>query len=209
MMFLLFLTNYLMRELRAYMLKTARTSIVLFTLLTVLTGLIYPFVITSIAQVLFPQQANGSLIKAPDGNILGSKLIGQSFDDPKYFWGRLSATAGNPYNAAASGGSNMSVSNQELLDQVQARIDALHAADPTNTLSIPGDLVTASASGLDPDISIASANYQAARVARVRNIAIETVKSLIDQNTSGRVLGFIGEPRVNVLNLNIALDALK
>jgi K+-transporting ATPase ATPase C chain len=198
-----------MRELRAYMLKTARTSIVLFTLLTVLTGLIYPFVITSIAQVLFPQQANGSLIKAPDGNILGSKLIGQSFDDPKYFWGRLSATAGNPYNAAASGGSNMSVSNQELLDQVQARIDALHAADPTNTLSIPGDLVTASASGLDPDISIASANYQAARVARVRNIAIETVKSLIDQNTSGRVLGFIGEPRVNVLNLNIALDALK
>jgi K+-transporting ATPase ATPase C chain len=164
------------------MLKTARTSIVLFTLLTVLTGLIYPFVITSIAQVLFPQQANGSLIKAPDGNILGSKLIGQSFDDPKYFWGRLSATAGNPYNAAASGGSNMSVSNQELLDQVQARIDALHAADPTNTLSIPGDLVTASASGLDPDISIASANYQAARVARVRNIAIETVKSLIDQN---------------------------
>jgi K+-transporting ATPase ATPase C chain len=191
------------------MLKTARTSIVLFTLLTVLTGLIYPFVITSIAQVLFPQQANGSLIKAPDGNILGSKLIGQSFDDPKYFWGRLSATAGNPYNAAASGGSNMSVSNQELLDQVQARIDALHAADPTNTLSIPGDLVTASASGLDPDISIASANYQAARVARVRNIAIETVKSLIDQNTSGRVLGFIGEPRVNVLNLNIALDALK
>jgi K+-transporting ATPase ATPase C chain len=198
-----------MRELRAYMLKTARTSIVLFTLLTVLTGLIYPFVITSIAQVLFPQQANGSLIKAPDGNILGSKLIGQSFDDPKYFWGRLSATAGNPYNAAASGGSNLSVSNQELLDQVQARIDALHAADPTNTLSIPGDLVTASASGLDPDISIASANYQAARVARVRNIAIETVKSLIDQNTSGRVLGFIGEPRVNVLNLNIALDALK
>ncbi len=191
------------------MLKTARTSIVLLTLLTVLTGLIYPLVITGIAQVLFPQQANGSLIKARDGSILGSKLIGQSFDDPKYFWGRLSATAGNPYNAAASGGSNLSVSNQALLDQVQARIDALHAADPTNTLSVPVDLVTASASGLDPDISIASANYQAARVARVRHIAIETVKLLIDQNTSGRILGFIGEPRVNVLNLNIALDALK
>ena len=198
-----------MRELKAYMLKTARTSIVLFTLLTVLTGLIYPLVITGIAQVLFPQQANGSLIKAPDGSIIGSKLIGQSFHEPRYFWGRLSATAGNPYNADASGGSNLSVSNQALLDQVQARIDALHAADPTNTLSIPVDLVTASASGLDPDISIASANYQAARVARVRNIAIETVKSLIDQNTSGRELGFIGEPRVNVLNLNIALDALK
>ena len=191
------------------MLKIIKTTIVIFSLFTVLTGLIYPLVITGIAQVLFPRQANGSLIKADDGSILGSKLIGQSFDDPKYFWGRLSATAGNPYNAAASGGSNLSVSNQALLDQVQARIDALHAADPTNTLSIPVDLVTASASGLDPDISIASANYQAARVARVRNIAIETVKSLIDQNTSGRVLGFIGEPRVNVLNLNIALDALK
>jgi potassium-transporting ATPase KdpC subunit len=191
------------------MLKTARTSIVLLTLLTVLTGLIYPLVITGIAQVLFPQQANGSLINAPDGSILGSKLIGQSFDEPKYFWGRLSATAGNPYDAAASGGSNLSVSNQALLDQVQARIDALHAADPTNTLSVPVDLVTASASGLDPDISIASANYQAARVARVRHIAIETVKLLIDQNTSGRILGFIGEPRVNVLNLNIALNALK
>lgn len=191
------------------MLKTARTLIVLFTLLTVLTGLIYPLVITGIAQVLFPQQANGSLIKARDGSILGSKLISQFFTDPRYFWGRLSTTSGNPYNAAASGGSNLSVSNQALLDQIQARIDALHAADPTNTLSIPVDLVTASGSGLDPDISIASANYQAARVARVRNIAIETVKSLIDQNTSGRVLGFLGEPRVNVLNLNIALDALK
>jgi K+-transporting ATPase ATPase C chain len=191
------------------MLKTARTSIVLFSLLTILTGLIYPLVITGIAQALFPKQANGSLIKATDGSILGSKLIGQSFDDPKYFWGRLSATSGNPYNAAASGGSNLSVSNQALLDQVQGRIEALHAADPTNTLSIPVDLVTASASGLDPDISVASANYQAARVARARNIAIETVKSLIDQNTSGRVLSFIGEPRVIVLNLNIALDALK
>ena len=191
------------------MLKIIKTTIVIFSLFTVLTGLIYPLVITGIAQVLFPQQANGSLIKADDGSILGSKLIGQSFDDPKYFWGRLSATAGNPYNAAASGGSNLSVSNQALLDQVQARIDALHAADPTNTLSIPVDLVTASASGLDPDISIASAYYQAARVARVRNIAIETVKSLIDQNTSGRVLGFLGEQRVNVLNLNIALDVIK
>jgi potassium-transporting ATPase KdpC subunit len=191
------------------MLKIIRTTIVLFSLLTVLTGLIYPLVITGIAQALFPMKATGSLIKASDGSIVGSKLIGQSFNDPKYFWGRLSATAGNPYNAAASGGSNLSVSNQALLDQVQARIDALQAADPTNTLTIPVDLVTASASGLDPDISIASANYQAARVARVRNIAIETVKSLIDQNTSGRVLGFIGEPRVNVLNLNIALDALK
>jgi K+-transporting ATPase ATPase C chain len=198
-----------MKELRVFMLKIIKTTIVIFSLLTVLTGLVYPLVITGIAQLLFPQQANGSLIKASDGSIVGSRLIGQSFNDPKYFWGRLSATAGNPYNAAASGGSNLSVSNQAFLDQVQARIDALHAADPTNTLSIPGDLVTASASGLDPDISIASANYQAARVARVRHIAIEKVKSLIDQNTSGRVLGFIGEPRVNVLNLNIALDALK
>lgn len=198
-----------MRELRVCMLKTARTSIVLFILLTVLTGLIYPLVITGIAQVLFPQKANGSLIIANDGSIVGSRLIGQSFDDPKYFWGRLSATVGNPYNAAASGGSNLSVSNQALLEQVQNRVDALHAADPTNTLSIPVDLVTASASGLDPDISVASAFYQAARVARARNITIEDVKSLIDQNTSGRTLGFLGEPRVNVLNLNIALDALK
>jgi len=191
------------------MLRTIKTTIVLFSLLTVLTGLIYPLIITGIAQALFPMQANGSLIKAPDGSIVGSKLIGQSFDDPKYFWGRLSATAGNPYNASTSGGSNLSVLNQALLDQVQGRIDALHTSDPTNTLSIPVDLVTASASGLDPDISVASAFYQAARVARVRNIAIETVKSLIDQNTSGRTLGFLGEPRVNVLNLNIALDALK
>jgi K+-transporting ATPase ATPase C chain len=191
------------------MLKIIKTAIVIFSLITILTGLVYPLVITGIAQVLFPYQANGSLLKASDGSILGSKLIGQSFEDPKYFWGRLSATAGNPYNAAASGGSNLSVSNQALLDQVQARIDALHTADPLNTLSIPVDLVTASASGLDPDISIASANYQAARVARIRNIAFETVTSLIAQNTSGRVLGFLGEPRVNVLNLNIALDALE
>ena len=121
--------------------KNIKTTIVIFSLFTVLTGLIYPLVITGIAQVLFPHQANGSLIKAHDGSILGSKLIGQSFDDPKYFWGRLSATAGNPYNAAASGGSKLSVSNQALMDQVQARIDALHAADPGNTFSIPVDLV--------------------------------------------------------------------
>jgi K+-transporting ATPase KdpC subunit len=190
------------------MLKQFKISIIIFGLMVIVTGMLYPALITGISQIVFPKQANGSQIKL-NGQIVGSSLIGQSFDNPKYFWSRLSATGGNPYNASASGGSNYGVLNDSLRDQVQARIDALHAADPTNTLAIPVDLVTASASGLDPDISVASAYYQAARVARERNITIEQVKSLIDQNTSGRTLDFLGESRVNVLNLNIALDALK
>ncbi len=191
------------------MIKTIKSTIIIFGFFTLLTGVLYPLLITGTAQVLFPLQANGSMISATDGRIYGSVLIGQSFTDPKYFWGRLSATAENPYNAAASGGSNYSVQNEALLKQVQARIDALHAYDPENALPIPVDLVTSSGSGLDPDISISAALYQAARVARVRGLSIDQIQALIDQNTTGRTFGFLGEPRVNVLNLNIALDALK
>jgi potassium-transporting ATPase KdpC subunit len=191
------------------MLKSLKSALIIFAFFTVLTGLLYPLLITGAAQVIFPWQANGSVLTAHNGTVKGSALIGQSFTDPKYFWGRLSATAAYPYNASSSGGSNFSVLNDTLLKQVQARIDALHIADPENNLAIPADLVTASGSGLDPDISIAAARYQAARVARVRNIPVDRVLSLIDQNTIGRTFGFLGEPRVNVLRLNLALDAIK
>jgi K+-transporting ATPase ATPase C chain len=196
------------------MVSQFRPAIVLLVLLTLITGLIYPLVVTGIAQVVFPSQANGSLI-LKDGKAVGSDLIGQSFDDPKYFWGRLSATGTFPYNAfnadnlTASSGSNYGPLNPALMDAVQARIDALKAADPENTAPIPVDLVTASGSGLDPHISVAAALYQLPRVARERGLSEEQVRQLVDQNTEGRQFGFLGEPRVNVLKLNLALDAAK
>jgi potassium-transporting ATPase KdpC subunit len=189
------------------MIRQLKPALIIFGLLTVLTGLVYPFVMTGLAQVIFPYQANGSLIQK-NGQVTGSTLIGQSFDDPKYFWGRLSATATYPYNAAASGGSNLGPTNPALVQEVQARIDALKQADPTNTQPIPVDLVTSSASGLDPDISPAAAYYQAPRIAKVRGLDEAKVNDLIAQNTQGRQLGFLGDPRVNVLALNTALDQL-
>lgn len=184
-----------------------RPALVSLLLLTLLTGIVYPVLVTALAQVAFPQQANGSLI-VKGGQVVGSALIGQAFDDPKYFWGRLSATAPLAYNAASSGGSNLGPLNPALLQAVQARITALKQADPTNVQPIPVDLVTASASGLDPDISPAAAAYQLDRVARARGLDPAVVQQLIDQHTQGRDLGVLGEPRVNVLELNLALDAL-
>jgi K+-transporting ATPase ATPase C chain len=190
------------------MLKQLKIAAILFGLLTVLTGLLYPALITGIAQVIFPYQANGSLI-TQNGQVVGSSLVGQQFDDPKYFWGRLSATGDHAYNAAISSGSNLGPTNPALQKQVSDRIAALKTADPDNTQPVPVDLVTASGSGLDPHISIAAARYQADRVAKVRGIQLQQVMDLIDQHTQGRTLGFLGEPRVNVLELNLALDALK
>lgn len=185
-----------------------RPAIVLFLIMTVITGVVYPLVVTGLAQVAFPQQAAGSLI-VKDGKVIGSHLIGQSFSDPKYFWSRPSATSPQPYNGLASTGSNLGPLNPALTDAVKSRIDALHAADPTNTAHVPVDLVTASASGLDPEISVAAAQYQAARVARSRGIALEAVRVLIAAHSQGKFLEVIGEPRVNVLELNLALDGLK
>ncbi len=191
-----------------------RPALVSLLLLTLLTGLAYPLLVTGLAQVLFPQQANGSLI-VQDGRVVGSALIGQAFDDPQYFWGRLSATGTFAYNAfnaenlTASSGSNYGPLNPALLALVQGRIDALKAADPNNILPIPVDLVTASASGLDPHISPAAAAYQLDRVARARGLEVAVVKQLIEQHTQGRDFGLLGEPRVNVLELNLALDDLK
>lgn len=175
---------------------------------TVITGVLYPLVVTGIAQIAFHHQANGSLIEQ-NGSITGSELIGQPFSDPKYFWGRLSATSPVPYNADSSSGSNLGPTNPDLIKTVQARIDALKAVDPDNNQPIPVDLVTSSASGLDPDISVAAANYQTARVAKFRGLSAETVSGLVIRFTEGRQLGILGEPRVNVLKLNQALDALK
>lgn len=188
------------------MLKQFRIAVILFGILTVLTGLIYPAVITGIAQVVFPNQANGSLLMQ-HGQIVGSALIGQPFTDPKYFWGRLSATGDHPYNAASSAGSNLGPTNPALQKEVSDRIAALKAADRGNTQPIPVDLVTSSGSGLDPDISIAAAQYQAVRVARLRGLPLSRVQALINQSTTGRTFGFLGEPRVNVLKLNLLLDA--
>jgi K+-transporting ATPase ATPase C chain len=173
--------------------------------LTVLTGVVYPLVVTGVAQVALPRQANGSLVVVGDKTV-GSTLIGQPFDDPKYFWSRPSATSPQPYNGASSTGSNQGARNPALADAVKDRIKALRDADPGNTAPVPVDLVTASASGLDPHISMAAANYQAPRVARVRGIPADQVQTLIDQNSDGRTLGILGEPRVNVLGLNRALD---
>lgn len=189
------------------MIRQLRPALVILGLMTLLTGVLYPAVITGIAQVVFPFQANGSLI-AQNGKVIGSELIGQQFDDPSYFWGRLSATSPNPYNAASSSGSNLGPTNPALITAVQARIDALHKTDPGNTAPIPVDLVTASGSGLDPNISPAAAEYQLARVARARKMDETAVRNLVLQYTEGRQLGFLGEPRVNVIKLNMALDAL-
>ncbi len=185
-----------------------RPALMALLVFTVLTGLVYPLVVTGIAQLFFPRQANGSLIVV-NGQTVGSTLIGQSFDAPKYFWGRLSATGPFPYNAAASSGSNLGPTNPALLDAIKARIAALKAADPSNTQPIPVDLVTASASGLDPHISLAAVYYQVPRVARARGMSEADVIALVDQYTEGRQLGFLGEPRLNVLLLNLALDGIQ
>jgi K+-transporting ATPase ATPase C chain len=190
-----------------------RPAIVILVLLTLITGVVYPLIVTGIAQAVFPHQANGSLI-VRDGKALGSELIGQSFDDPKYFWGRLSATGTFPYNAfnaenlTASSGSNYGPLNPALLEAVKARVEALKAAEPDNTAPIPVDLVTTSGSGLDPNISVAAALYQVPRVARARGLSEEAVRTLVNQYTSGRQLGILGEPRVNVLELNLDLNKL-
>lgn len=190
------------------MLAQLRPAIVSLLLVTLLTGLIYPLVVTGIAQAVFPYQANGSLL-AVNGQTIGSKLIGQEFSEPSYFWSRLSATGPMAYNAASSSGSNLGPTNPALFKAVQARIDALHTADPGNKAPIPVDLVTASASGLDPHISPAAAEYQVARVARVRKLPVDQVRQLVAQHTEGRQFGFLGESRVNVLELNLALDQVK
>ena len=195
--------------------QVIRPAIVLLVLLTILTGVLYPAVITGIAQAIFPSQANGSLIKDKDGNIIGSALIGQQFSDPKYFWGRLSATGPVPYNGGVSSGSNYGPLNPALIGDggsVQSRVQALHdaekAAGVDNTQAVPVDLVTASGSGLDPEISPAAAAYQVTRVAAIRKLDPAAIQKLVDQYTEGRLLGLIGEPRVNVLKLNLALDGL-
>jgi K+-transporting ATPase ATPase C chain len=181
-----------------------RPALTIFLCLTLITGVIYPLAVTGIAQVFFPHQANGSLINV-EGKLFGSVLIGQQFDDPKYFWGRPSAAG---YNAAASSGSNYGPMNPSLEEVVQTRIDVLTTADPTNTVPIPVDLVTASGSGLDPHISVAAALYQVPRVAAARGLSEADVESLVEKNTEGRQFGILGEPRVNVLLLNMALDGI-
>jgi K+-transporting ATPase ATPase C chain len=185
--------------------KLIRSAIVMLLLMTVITGVAYPLVVTGAAQVLFPSQANGSLIDR-EGKPIGSTLIGQSFDDPKYFWGRPSATTPQPNNALSSSGSNLGPTNPALTDAVKQRIEALRAVDPANTAAVPVDLVTASGSGLDPEISPAAAAYQVARVARVRGLSTSQVQAMVAMATSGRQFGMLGEPRVNVLRLNLALD---
>jgi K+-transporting ATPase ATPase C chain len=176
-----------------------------FLLLTVVTGIFYPLLVTGVAQLAFPEKANGSLIRR-EGGYAGSELIGQPFDDPKYFWGRLSATPDFPYNSASSSGSNLGPSNPALVEAVKARVEALQKADPGNKSPIPIDLVTSSGSGLDPHISPAAAIYQIPRVARARGLAEDQVRRLVEQFTEPRQWGFLGEPRVNVLKLNLALD---
>jgi len=187
--------------------KQLRPALVLFLLLTIVTGIAYPLATTAIGKVAFPAQVGGSIIEK-DGKAIGSELIGQNFTAPEYFWGRPSATGPYPNNAAASSGSNLGPLNPALSDAVKTRGEALKAADPDNALPIPVDLVTASASGLDPHISPAAAQYQASRIARARHIDITKVNALIAQQTQGRQIGVLGEPRVNVLKLNLALDDL-
>lgn len=185
-----------------------RPALSLFVLLSAITGLAYPLAVTGIAGAVFPEQAAGSLI-LQDGKPVGSSLIGQNFSDPKHFWGRPSATAPQPYNAAASSGSNQGPLNPALVDAVKGRVEALRAADPGNTAPIPADLVSASASGLDPHISPAAALWQAGRVAKARGLPEAQITALVDAHTEGRQWGLLGEARVNVLELNLALDALK
>jgi len=182
-----------------------RNSLMSLLLFTLLTGIIYPLVVTGIAQAVFPHQANGSVIMK-NGKAVGSKLLGQQFDDPKYFWGRLSATTPYPYNGGSSTGSNLGPNNPDLMKAVQARIEALRSADPANTAKIPVDLVTASGSGLDPHMSLTAAEYQLHRVAKARGLDDAKVRDIVAKNTQGRWLGLIGEPVVNVLGVNLALD---
>jgi K+-transporting ATPase ATPase C chain len=185
-----------------------RPALMVFLTLTILTGVLYPLIVTGVAQLIFPVQANGSLM-AREGKPIGSELIGQPFDDPKYFWGRPSATPDFPYNSASSSGSNLGPSNPALVEAVKARGEALQKADPGNPSSIPIDLVTSSGSGLDPHISAAAALYQAPRVARTRSLSEEQVRRLVGRFTESRQWGFLGEPRVNVLRLNLALDGMQ
>ena len=190
------------------MIRLARPALMMFLLLSILTGIVYPLVVTGLGQTVFAQAANGSVIEI-NGTPIGSALIGQQFSSPKYFWGRLSATSPQPYNGASSSGSNLGPLNPALADAVKARIEALRAADPGNNQPVPIDLVTASGSGLDPEISLAAAYYQASRVAAARGLAAERVKSLIAEHAQTPWLGVFGEPRVNVLALNIDLDEIR
>lgn len=182
-----------------------RPAVSLFVVLTVVTGVVYPLAVTGVAKAAFPEQAGGSLI-VQDGKTLGSSLIGQSFTDPKYFWGRPSATSPMAYNGQGSAGSNLGPLNPALTDAIKGRVDALRAADPGNKAAVPVDLVTTSASGLDPEISIAAAQYQVARIARLRGISPEVVEGIIARHTRGRLFGLLGEPRVNVLDMNLELQ---
>ena len=190
------------------MFKELKPALLMLAIMTVITGALYPLVVTGIAQIVFPRQANGSLIQR-EGKAVGSELIGQPFGAPKYFWSRPSATSPYPYNAAASSGSNQGPLNPALTEAVAARIKALREADPGNTAPVPADLVTASGSGLDPHISPAAAEVQVARVAKTRSLDPAKVRALVADATEGRQLGFLGEPRVNVLKLNLALDTLR
>ncbi len=185
-----------------------KPAVMMLLLLTLLTGVIYPALVTVFAQIFYAEKANGSLIKDQQGNFLGSILIGQSFSDPKYFWGRPSATSPYSYNAGASSGSNLGPTNPALVDAVKARITALQAVDPDNKTSVPVDLITASGSGLDPHISLAAADYQINRIAKVRMIDPGKLRESVKLHTETRQLGLLGEPRVNVLELNLALDAI-
>lgn len=186
------------------LLRPAATLLLLFTLLT---GVAYPLLVTGAAQALFPAEANGSLVRL-DGHVVGSSLVGQAFDDPRYFAGRPSATGPHSYNGAASTGSNLGPSNPALHEAVGGRVTALHEADPHASEPVPVDLVTTSASGLDPHVSPAAALYQVPRVARSRGLSEASVRALVQRHIEGRTLGVLGEPRVNVLLLNVALDAL-
>ena len=185
-----------------------KPALILFTLMTLLTGVAYPLLVTGLAHLVFPQQASGSLITNHGGNVVGSNLIGQAFGNPSYFWGRPSATSPYPYNAGASSGSNLGPTNPVLMDIMKARIDSLQAADPDNKAAIPVDLITTSASGLDPHISPAGADYQVSRIAKLRNIAPEKLRELVRAHTEERQWRLFGEPRVNVLALNLALDTI-
>lgn len=189
--------------------NTLRPALTLLVLLSAITGIAYPVAMTGIGRVLFPDQTAGSLLYNKEGKPVGSALIGQNFTSPKYFWGRSSATGPQPNNASASSGSNQGPLNPALADAVKGRVEALKAADPGNQLPVPADLVMASGSGLDPHISPEAANYQAARVARERQLGLDAVRTLVQQHTEGRQWGLFGEPRVNVLQLNLALDALR
>jgi K+-transporting ATPase ATPase C chain len=188
------------------MIREVRTAIVMFLLLTLVTGVAYPALVTLVAQLAFREQAGGSLVQV-DGRLVGSRLIGQPFSSSKYFWGRPSATGPMPNNGAVSSGSNQGPLNPALLTAIEGRIAALRAADPGNTNLVPVDLVTASGSGLDPQISVAAAEFQVSRVARARGLPEDKVRQLVRDATQGRTFGVLGEPRVNVLQLNLALDA--